>query len=200
MKNNSHQIKLIPSRTAQQGMTTTATITIGLIVVVVVIAAGLVFYNFRRTPQQPASTTPEPNSVTQDVMPIIEQDAPVLTSPNTMPLLQPDALIDNPITKTVPVASPVPGTVQEFVVSGQSYSFTPNEIRVKQGDTVKISFKNTGGMHDWRLDEFNASTQIIETGETDTVEFIASRTGRFQFYCSVGQHRQLGMVGTLIVE
>lgn len=198
MKNNSHQVKLISSRTAQQGMTSTATIAIGLIVVVVVIAAGLVFY--RRTPQQPASTTPEPNSVTQDIMPILEQDAPVFTSPDTMPLLQPYARIDTTTTETIPVASPIPGTVQEFVVSGQNYSFTPNEIRVKQGDTVKISFKNTGGMHDWRLDEFNASTQIIETGETDTVEFIASRTGRFQFYCSVGQHRQLGMVGTIIVE
>jgi plastocyanin len=198
MKNNSHQIQLVSSRSAELGMANTATIVIGLIALVVVVAVGFVIY--RRPPEQPAITADETTSATEMAIPTLEQGAPILTSPKTMPLLQPDTSIDTLTAETAPIASSVPAAVQEFIVSGQNYSFTPNEIRVKQGDTVRISFKSLDGMHDWRLDEFNASTQITKTGENDTVEFVADRTGRFQFYCSVGQHRQLGMVGTLIVE
>ena len=55
-------------------------------------------------------------------------------------------------------------------------------------------------MHDWVLDEFNAKTKVIQGGQTDTVEFTASKAGTFEYYCSVGQHRQMGMVGKFIVQ
>jgi uncharacterized cupredoxin-like copper-binding protein len=32
------------------------------------------------------------------------------------------------------------------------------------------------------------------------VQFVADKTGTFEFYCSVGNHRQMGMVGTLVVQ
>ena len=32
------------------------------------------------------------------------------------------------------------------------------------------------------------------------VEFTVDKTGTFEYYCSVGQHRANGMVGNLIVE
>jgi plastocyanin len=85
-------------------------------------------------------------------------------------------------------------------IEGGNFFFDPNEIRVKKGDTVKIVFKNTGGTHNWLIDEFNAKTKIIQSGETVEVEFVADMQGEFEFYCSVGNHRELGMVGTLIVE
>lgn len=91
--------------------------------------------------------------------------------------------------------------VVEVKVGATEFSFTPDEIRVNQGDTVRIVFSNTGTMmHDWTLDEFNAATKTIGPGETDTIEFVANKTGEFEFYCSVGNHRAQGMVGTLIVE
>lgn len=90
--------------------------------------------------------------------------------------------------------------VQTFTVEGKNFSFLPTEIKVKQGDTVKIVFKNTGGFHDWTLDEFKAQTKQISTGESDTAEFVANKKGSFEYYCSVGNHRQMGMKGKLIVE
>ncbi|MFA6106175.1 MAG: cupredoxin domain-containing protein [Patescibacteria group bacterium] len=87
-----------------------------------------------------------------------------------------------------------------FNVEGKPFSFTPNEIRVKKGDRVRIVFSNVEGFHDWKIDEFNAATKKINAGETDTIEFIAGKTGTFEFYCSVGTHRQMGMKGNLIVE
>jgi plastocyanin len=98
-------------------------------------------------------------------------------------------------TSTQPEAS-----VKEFTVTGSSFNFSPKVITVKKGDTVKINFVNSGGMHDWRIDEFNASTKVINGGQTDSVTFLADKAGSFEYYCSVGTHRQMGMKGTLIVE
>lgn len=91
-------------------------------------------------------------------------------------------------------------TIKTFQVNGIPFSFDPKEIRVKNGDKVKIVFTNKEGFHDLVLDEFNVKTKQIGQGETETIEFVANKTGNFEYYCSVGDHRQKGMVGKLIVE
>lgn len=90
--------------------------------------------------------------------------------------------------------------LKEFTIESKGLSFTPNEIRVKAGDTVRVTFKNTVGTHDWTLDEFSAKTPLINAGEESTVEFVADQAGTYEFYCSVPGHREAGMKGTLIVE
>ncbi|MBI1754664.1 cupredoxin domain-containing protein [Candidatus Azambacteria bacterium] len=93
------------------------------------------------------------------------------------------------------------GAVKTFSVSGQNFSFTPSEIRVKKGDKVRINFTNAGGWpHDWVVDGFNAQAPQVEAGKSSSVEFTADKAGTFEYYCSVGQHRQQGMVGKLVVE
>lgn len=92
------------------------------------------------------------------------------------------------------------GAVKTITVSAKSFAYTPNQIKVKKGDTVKIVLSNTDGFHDWVLDEFNAKTSRINAGQTAEVQFVANKAGSFEFYCSVGRHRSMGMVGTLIVE
>ena len=92
------------------------------------------------------------------------------------------------------------GSTVTVNVTGSGFRFTPEEIRVKQGQTVKVIFSNEEGEHDFVLDEFNVKTPTIEAGETAEVEFVADKKGTFEYYCSVGQHRQMGMVGNLIVE
>ena len=89
-----------------------------------------------------------------------------------------------------------------FDVSGGSFYFVPNEIRVKEGDQVKIVFTNVGGTHDLVLPDFGVATKVTKTGETDTIEFTANKKGSYEFYCSVGNgyHRQMGQIGTLFVE
>lgn len=97
--------------------------------------------------------------------------------------------------------SPTSGVnVVPFSVEGGMYYFNPNEIRVKQGDRVRITFTNVEGMHDLVIDEFNVKSKTIQAGESDTVEFLADKKGTFQFYCSIPTHRQKGMVGNLIIE
>lgn len=96
--------------------------------------------------------------------------------------------------------SPSPSAVKTFNITGKPFQFDPVEIRVKKGDTVKIVFTNTEGMHDWVLDEFKARTPVLQAGKTAAVEFVADKTGDFEYYCSVGNHHELGMRGNLIVE
>ena len=90
--------------------------------------------------------------------------------------------------------------VRIFDISAKPFEFSVKEIRVKKGDRVKINLAVTQGMHDWVADEFGARTKIIQTGQSDSVEFTADKTGTFEYYCSVPTHRQQGMVGKLIVE
>jgi plastocyanin len=97
-------------------------------------------------------------------------------------------------------ASVTLGPVKTFTVTGKPFSFSPSEIKVKKGDMVKIIFKNTEGIHDWVIDEFNARTPKIQAGQSAEIQFVADKKGTFEYYCSVGSHRQQGMKGKLIVE
>ena len=92
------------------------------------------------------------------------------------------------------------GVVKEFVVEGSPFKFSLAEMRVKKGDTVRVTFKNIKGTHDWVLDEFDARTNQIGEGEEEEIEFTADKVGTFEYYCSVGDHRARGMAGELIVE
>lgn len=85
-------------------------------------------------------------------------------------------------------------------LTGHNFAFDQKEIRVKKGDTVVVNFTSTDGFHDFKIDEFNAATARVSTGQTSSVTFVADKAGSFEYYCSVGSHRAMGMVGTLIVE
>ena len=89
---------------------------------------------------------------------------------------------------------------KEFTVTNAGMTFTEKSLSVQKGDTVKITFKNTGGTHDFRVDGYNVGTKVINNGQSETFEFTADKAGTFEYYCSVGQHRQLGMKGTLTVR
>jgi len=88
---------------------------------------------------------------------------------------------------------------KEFTVVGENYSFSPNQLTVKKGDKVKITFSDEGGFHNLAIDGYNEKTATIRTGNSAVVEFTADKAGSFAFYCSVGNHREQGMQGTLIV-
>ena len=92
------------------------------------------------------------------------------------------------------------GSVKEFTVTGSNFKFDIPEIRVKEGDTVKVTFKNASGHHDFVIDEFNAATAQTNGPSEETVTFVADKVGTFEYYCSVVGHKLLGMKGNLIVE
>ena len=104
-----------------------------------------------------------------------------------------------PISTISPEISQNPG-LKTFTVDGSNFAFIPSSITVNKGDSVKITFKDTDGRHNLILNGYNLSTDIIGPGKTDTIEFTADKTGTFEYYCSVANHKDLGMTGTLIVQ
>ncbi len=90
--------------------------------------------------------------------------------------------------------------VKIFTVKGTNFSFSPSTITVKKGDKVKIVFQDDDGFHDLVVSGYNAQTKRVNSGQSSEVTFTADKTGTFEYYCSVGNHREKGMKGSLIVE
>lgn len=148
----------------------------------ILIAGGAWYFLFQQKPSQ--NTTME---VTEEQA---KESTPAITpTPG-------DAIEQNTIESAA-----MEGKVKEFTIEGNSnLRFSPNQIKVSKGDTVRITFKVVGDKHDFRIDEFDVATSVLDTGEEETVEFVADKAGAYQFYCGVPGHRAAGMVGTLSVE
>jgi plastocyanin len=92
-----------------------------------------------------------------------------------------------------------------FTLSGENFKFlmdgqeNPNLI-VNEGDKIIIEFTSGQGFHNFVIDELNARTEIVKDSGSTSIEFIADKKGTFEYYCSVGEHRQMGMKGTFIVQ
>ena len=142
-----------------------------LITSIAIIAIGLGFWKYNGT-SSPIQDMPSAN-VKENVI----GETPVLDSGVTTPAQE----------------------TKEFSITGKNFSFSPATITVAKGDKVRIVFKNTGGFHDFRIDEFKVATDRVADGGEDEVEFIADKAGTFEYYCSVGTHRQMGMKGVLTV-
>lgn len=126
-------------------------------------------------------------------------------SKNSTPKTEKEVKMEEPTTTVAPTETKEEsmektGNIVAVEVSGSNYKFAPSTIKAKVGDTIKVTFKNTGGNHDFRIDEFNVSTKVIGNGQSETVEFKVDKAGSYKYYCSVGQHRKMGMEGTLMVE
>jgi cytochrome c oxidase subunit 2 len=103
------------------------------------------------------------------------------------------------IPTVVPTVSSSASAEKEFIIVGQNYSFSPNQITVKKGDKVKITFTDEGGFHNLVIDGYNEKTETIRTGNSAVIAFTADKAGTFAFYCSVANHREQGMQGSLVV-
>jgi len=114
----------------------------------------------------------------------------------------------NGLTDSIYNGAKTPQETKTFVLTGENFKFIMNgvtnpEIRVKEGDKVRIEFTSTSGTHNWVLDEFGATTQTVKSSDTNPssfVEFTANKKGSFEYYCGIGSHRANGMKGNLIVE
>lgn len=90
----------------------------------------------------------------------------------------------------------------DYTLDMQNFSYTPNVIQGKAGETLTVKIVNGGGFHDFVIDELGVASKQIAEGESEIVEIKipADATGEYEFYCSVGNHRAQGMVGTLMIE
>lgn len=145
---------------------------IGVVIVLVLLAGGWYLMKDKMAPDEDAMT-PSENTM--------------------MESSSPEAMMES-------TDSAMQGTTKEFTVTGSNFKFDMSEIKVKKGDTVKVNFKNESGFHDFVIDEFNVKTKQANGPSEETVTFVADKAGTYEFYCSVGKHREMGMKGNFIVE
>jgi uncharacterized cupredoxin-like copper-binding protein len=112
-------------------------------------------------------------------------------------------------------ASPANGVL---ALHAAEWRYQPSRIVLHQGEQVRIELHNDGKIiHNFKIDnlkvdvaESNSTGPLsahtgelfvgADAGKAGTLVFTPKETGTFTFYCTVPQHRQLGMKGTLIVE
>jgi len=136
------------------------------------------------------STLPPPSQILEDQTPDINK---------IIYELAPETTLDGK-ENGEPNKSKISGALREFIVNGKNFSFTPNTITVKKDDKVRIVFKNSQGFHDFKIDAYGIATKQFNAPLEEVLEFTADKVGTFEYYCSVGSHRAMGMVGTLKVE
>lgn len=92
-------------------------------------------------------------------------------------------------------------------VRADEYSFRPGRIAVRggprRGSTVRLRLRNEGSLpHDIHVrsgDDDRGGTRVIGDGETAEAS-LTLPPGEYETYCSIGDHAELGMKGTLTVE
>jgi cytochrome c oxidase subunit II len=105
-----------------------------------------------------------------------------------------------PDVMVIPPQSQSAGQVHEIQMTAKKYEFSPDPIRVKKGERVRLVITAIDHDHGFKLEAFNVE-QKLKKGDPTTVEFTADKAGTFPFKCSV--HCGIGhgrMKGTLIVE
>ena len=85
-------------------------------------------------------------------------------------------------------------------IVANDFTFDVTEIKVKQGEKLTLSVMNEKGFHDLVIDELDVNSGMIKAGDTIELEIPTDKPGTYEYYCSVGQHREMGMKGTLIIE
>ena len=50
------------------------------------------------------------------------------------------------------------------------------------------------------IDDLKVNSGRVSDGQTKEFSFTPEKAGTYEFYCSVGNHREMGMKGILFVE
>ncbi|MDQ3098932.1 MAG: cupredoxin domain-containing protein [bacterium] len=95
----------------------------------------------------------------------------------------------------------IPGesAVKEIKVEAFNFGFKPNMIELTKGEKVKLVVTNTGGFHDFVAKDLNISQSLVADGAT-VIEVTPDTAGTFEFICSIGNHAEQGMKGTIVVK
>ncbi len=120
-------------------------------------------------------------------------------------------LMGRPKTQPVAVETPSPaasdsgtieeGDIREISISASEYSFNPLSLSLNKGEKVRLTVTNNGRMqHDLVIEELNLGTEMLTRGESGVIEFTVPESGELTYFCSVSNHRALGMEGKITIK
>lgn len=105
----------------------------------------------------------------------------------------------------VTAAAPVELAIATSGVYPANPGFDPATLEVASGASVTLTLTNAEPLplvpHNWVLEGVEgAATDAVGPGESGSITFTAPAPGEYTYFCSVGDHRDRGMVGTLTVS
>jgi plastocyanin len=99
-------------------------------------------------------------------------------------------------------AAPSGGTGGKLTLSETEFKIAPASPAVAKTGKIMITVKNSGAItHALAVQTPTGlvKTGPIAAGATATLTVNAAKAGKYTFYCPIGNHRMLGMQGTLVV-
>jgi nitrite reductase (NO-forming) len=138
---------------------------------------------------------------------LILNSAPATKSPNTVGTsssttsLNTTTISSTSSSQSSSSTSSTPAT--DVNVTLKSYSITPNVINADPGETLRVKVTNSDSTHDFVVPELNAATRLLGAGESQIIEITipTNAAGKtYEYYCSVSNHRSMGMTGTIKVR
>jgi heme/copper-type cytochrome/quinol oxidase subunit 2 len=94
----------------------------------------------------------------------------------------------------------VTGADKIIYLKAKRFAFSPDTIKVKQANKVKIITQSLDVAHSFALSDFGVD-EHIKPGKKSVIEFVADKSGEYTFRCSVYCGTgHAGMKGKLIVE
>jgi plastocyanin len=91
----------------------------------------------------------------------------------------------------------------DYILEMGMFYYEPALIEAEAGEIVTVKLTNAEGFHDFVIDELDVQSEQINEGDETMVTFTIPEDASgetYEFYCSVGNHRAQGMVGTLRVK
>ncbi|MFW5751478.1 MAG: cupredoxin domain-containing protein [Planctomycetota bacterium] len=99
----------------------------------------------------------------------------------------------------------VPKDVVDVSMTASDHAFEPARVTVAPGKTVRLKLANEGNVpHTIELHLASGEAELepeLEPGDSGTLIFVAPHSpGAYTYYCPIGDHREQGMVGQLVVK
>ena len=158
------------------------------------LAVGAYAFTQSRNQASTPETTNQEDSVRQDAD-SVDRDGEA-TDANS------ETSVDEVPTLLSPTEEDGNAGVVNYALDLSNFKFSPKLIEAEPGQTLTIKLNVKQGAHNFIIDELGVKSSTINTGDEETITFTvpdSATPGDYEFYCGIGNHRQLGMVGTLRV-
>lgn len=163
---------------------------------VIVIVVGVILL-VKRTPSTYGPNAPAGGAAAKPSGPVTREAAPqnvVVPSKDSKGVPQNVALPTN----VSPASQTSDASFRGFSIKADNNEFIPNTVIVRQGDVADITVTAVDKDYDWSQPDYGFKTPIPK-GTSKRIQFGATASGKFTFFCSVCGGPQKGPVGYLIV-
>jgi len=93
------------------------------------------------------------------------------------------------------------GETKEITIDSYKWGFTQSPVNINKGDKVRVRVTSSSGIHGIAIPDFGVATSRISPGQEQVVEFVADKSGSFDYFCNVpcgSGHRS--MRGQIVVD